>query len=66
MPDPAPYMCFRVAVREVEAWLLADREQIARFLSIARSRVPQSPETLDNPKQRLVELARHSRRRENP
>jgi hypothetical protein len=24
-------MCFRVAVRQVEAWLLADRERIAPF-----------------------------------
>jgi hypothetical protein len=29
LPDPAPFMCFRVAVRQVEAWLLADREQVA-------------------------------------
>src|SRR5438445_12986177 len=26
LPQPAPMMCFRVAVREVEAWLFADRE----------------------------------------
>src|SRR5262245_27099002 len=26
VPEPAPRLCFRVAVREVEAWLLADAE----------------------------------------
>jgi hypothetical protein len=26
IPGPAPFLCFRVAVREVEAWLMADAE----------------------------------------
>ena len=34
LPDPARGMCFRVAVRAVETWLLADRASIARFLCI--------------------------------
>ena len=57
-------MCFRVAVRQIEAWLLADSERLARFLSIAIARVPVDPEALDNPKETLVNLARHSRRRD--
>lgn len=36
LPDPAPNLCFRVAVREVEAWLLADGETLARFLGVSR------------------------------
>src|SRR3954471_10845125 len=32
LPEPASFMCFRVAVRAVESWLLADRERIAEFL----------------------------------
>src|SRR6266851_3917621 len=44
LPQPAPMMCFRVAVREVEAWLFADRERLARFLSVAVSRIPLAPE----------------------
>jgi hypothetical protein len=64
LPDPARYMCFRIAVRAIETWLLADRQSIARFLSVAVSQVPSSPEILDNPKHSMVELARHSRRRE--
>src|SRR5688500_2597885 len=35
LPDPAPKMCFRVPVRAVEAWLLADRPGIARFLGVS-------------------------------
>lgn len=64
VPDPSPHMCFRVAVREVESWLLADGEAIARFLRVPVKRVPHAPELIDDPKRLLVELAEHSRRRE--
>jgi len=63
LPMPAPYISFRVAVRETEAWLLADAQHLAAFLRIACSRIPRDPESLDNPKNTLVELARHSRSR---
>jgi len=38
-----PNFLFRVAVREVEAWLLAHREGIARFLGISEHLVPLMP-----------------------
>jgi hypothetical protein len=63
LPAPAPRMCFRVAVRAVEAWLLADFEAMADFLGVARSRVPRDPESLSVPKEALVNLARQSRRK---
>lgn len=53
----------RVAVREVEAWLLADRQNLAAFLSVPVSRMPREPEGIVDPKQVLVNLARRSRRR---
>ncbi|RLF63060.1 MAG: hypothetical protein DRN33_04790, partial [Thermoplasmata archaeon] len=40
LPQPASKMCFRIAVREVEAWLLADRKGIASFLGVSQSAVP--------------------------
>lgn len=58
-----PSMLLRIAVREVEAWLLADRAGIASFLSIPRAKVPTDPETIADPKQTLVNLARRSRKR---
>lgn len=61
LPDPAPLMCFRVAVRAVEAWLMGDRERIANFLRVRQSQVPPNPEILPDPKGALVDLARHSR-----
>lgn len=63
LPHPAPRLCFRVAVREIEAWLLADAERLAGFLKVARSKLPSDPERLDDPKTTIVNLARSSRRR---
>jgi hypothetical protein len=64
LPEPAPFMCLRIAVRQVEAWLLADRENIAKFIGVAASRVPRHVETLTNAKEAMVDLARRSRRRD--
>lgn len=49
---------FRVAVREIEAWLLADRKGFARFAGIPLDKVPLKPETLIDPKQELLNLVR--------
>jgi hypothetical protein len=57
-------MCFRVAVHEVEAWLLADRQQMARFLGVNPAKIPQTPDSLGDPKRTLVNLARDSPRRD--
>jgi len=64
LPQPAEWMCFRVAVRETEAWLLVDHDRIARFLRVRMSLVPDDPEALDDPKAMLVDLARRSRKRD--
>jgi len=55
---------FRVAVREVESWLLADREAISQFLNISISICPDSPDSILDPKQALLNLAKKSKRRE--
>ncbi|MDW8326371.1 MAG: hypothetical protein RMK99_07380 [Anaerolineales bacterium] len=64
LPQPAPLLCFRVVVRAVEAWLLADAEALSSFLGVARTRVPNQPEALEDPKAVMVNLARQSRRRD--
>jgi hypothetical protein len=64
LPDPSPRICFRLAVRAIESWLLADRERFAAFFSIGVARIPRNPDDLPDPKLALVNLARHSRRRE--
>lgn len=58
-----PQLLFRIAVREVESWLLADREGIAEFLHIAVTKVPRNPEAEADPKLALINLARRSRKR---
>ncbi len=64
LPYPASNMCLRVAVRKVEAWILADREGVARFLGVPVVEIPESPDRLSDPKQTLVDLARRSKRRQ--
>lgn len=64
LPQRAESMFCRVAVRAVEAWLLADRDQIAAMLGISVRRIPTEPDSLDDPKRRLVDLARQSNRAE--
>ena len=64
LPRPSPNMCFRIAVKEIEAWLLADPGHLARFLGVPLSSVPRGSELLDYPKEVIVNLARRSRRRE--
>lgn len=56
-------LLLRIAVREVESWLLADRKGISDFLSVASNMVPQQPENDADPKRTLINLARKSRKR---
>jgi hypothetical protein len=51
----------RVAVRTVEAWLLADRDRMARFLSVPKYRIPLNPEEEEKPKLTMINIARQSR-----
>ena len=65
LPQPQhPNLLFRVAVREVEAWLLAHREGIARFLGISEHLVPPDADGIPDPKRTLLDLARQTRNRE--
>jgi hypothetical protein len=56
-------MRLRVAVRKAEAWLLADRERLSRFLGVSADLIARKPEDLANPKREIVDLASRSRRR---
>lgn len=63
LPNPAGGMQLRVAVRAIEAWLLADAERLAAFLGIRAVRIPPHPDAELDPKATLINLARRSRRR---
>lgn len=60
-------LLIRVAVRQVESWLLADRDGIARLLKVSVRQLPPDPDALPNAKRSLLELAQRAPRavREN-
>jgi hypothetical protein len=59
---PATWMCFRVAVRELEAWLLADHEAVSAYFRVDARRIPDDPDGVPDPTAVLVALARKSKR----
>jgi len=63
LPNPSPWMVFRIAVREVEAWLLADRKNFSAFLGVRMADLPMRAERVHNPKETVVRIARRSRYR---
>src|ERR1051325_297626 len=64
LPDREVNLCFRIAVRAVEAWLLGDRARIASFFRVKQRDIPAYPEQLAAPKRMLVEIAREGWRPE--
>jgi hypothetical protein len=61
-PPPAPGFRLQVAVRQIEAWLLADASGIGRELGVHPRLVPARPEEVSDAKQALLALARRSRK----
>lgn len=59
---PPGNLLFRVAVRETEAWLLADHEAMAGLLGVSSKLIPLKPDELEDPKRSLLELARRAPR----
>jgi len=55
---------FRIAVHEVESWLLADRDNLAAYFSISRELIPLEPDNQIDPKHTIISLAKRSRKRE--
>ncbi|HFD87121.1 MAG TPA: hypothetical protein ENJ35_05555 [Gammaproteobacteria bacterium] len=55
LPDS---LIFRVAVREVESWILADRVELANFLGIPKANFSREPDTLGDPKSHLLDVIR--------
>jgi hypothetical protein len=58
-----PNLIFRVAVVEVEAWLLAHREAFAEFLGISIDLIPNDADSVLDPKELLINLTKKSQKR---
>ena len=63
LSEPSRGMRLRIAMRAIEAWLLADKENMAQFLGVSLSRLQHNFDLEPDPKETLVNIARHSRSR---
>ncbi len=57
-------LLFRIAVREVESWIMADRKAFAEFLGISVYKIPTQTDDILDPKRFLLDLARSSRKKD--
>lgn len=55
-PEASNGFLFRIAVREVESWLIADQHALASFLSISKTNFSTDPDSLKDPKAYLLGL----------
>lgn len=60
---PHKNMIFRVAVREIESWLLADKQGFSNYLGISSIHIPDNPENENDPKRSLISIVKKSRKR---
>jgi len=57
-------MLFRIAEKEIDAWILSDRESFASWMSISVNKIPFNTQEIEDPKQFIINLARKSRKRD--
>lgn len=55
-------MLFRIAVREIESWLIADSVALSDYLGVSERIIPKSPDNLPEPKQTVLRIARSASR----
>jgi hypothetical protein len=56
-------LIFRVAVREAESWVMADRSGFSSFLGVSPTKIAAEPEILPDPKAVLLHIARQAKRK---
>jgi hypothetical protein len=57
-----PNLLFRIAVRQVESWILADRNGFAKFLGISVKNLPHNPDEENDSKHALIDIVSRSRK----
>lgn len=63
LPRPDARLVLRLAVREAESWVLADREGFAETLAVPLNKLPQAPDEESDPKRLILTLVRRSKKR---
>ncbi len=61
--DKHPNLHFRIAVREVESWLLASRCAFSNYFGISKKIIPEIPDQVSDPKELLLKIAGKSRKK---
>jgi hypothetical protein len=61
VPKLEGLMLFRIAVREIESWLLADRKGIADLFKVPLGKIAAQPDELADPKSELLSIVRRCR-----
>lgn len=57
-------LLFRIAEKEIEAWILADRQSFANFMGVSVRKIPDDTAIIPDPKQYIFSLARRSQNKE--
>ncbi|NIF89162.1 hypothetical protein [Burkholderia sp. Cy-637] len=63
-PNVSQRLSMRLAVKEAEAWVLADHVGFSNFATVSKDLFPTQPEAVPDPKQALLALVKKSKRRE--
>lgn len=56
-------LLFRVAIKEVESWALADIIGFSDYFGVSERLVPRSPDTVSDPKKVLIDIVRKSKKK---
>lgn len=63
LPRASNFMRFRVVVRQIESWLLADADRFSDFFGVAQPILPERPDELPDAKATLLTLVGQSSKR---
>lgn len=58
-----PNLIFRIAVREIESWVLADKTGFSNYTGVSARIIPGDPDNISDPKKTLIDIVTKSRKR---
>ncbi len=60
LPNSANKLCLRIAIREIESWLMADIEAFASAIPVRKSEILLNTDDIQNPKRFILDSVRRS------